>query len=219
MENTRSEIVPMIARHALPLALLLSACAAEDRGAPTAGSGQPVDIRAAAAACGRTIPAAGTYLYRTSSEGDVQEERSAENPLMRRRSDGFTRVDPCGRVIERTGQNAVRFSPHNGQLPGVPMTLGHRWTQDYSSQSQRDPHQRRKTCNVAAAEDVTVPAGTFPSWRVECINQRLGVMHPINEVVSFRQGDLILLRYDGSSIGGIRNTIELLALPGNAGGR
>lgn len=64
------------------------------------------------------------------------------------------------------GQVQVRFDPPIGYQ--WPLTVGKTWTKDYTTtvagSGQKIPFSA--TWKVEAYEDVTVPAGTFKSWRV-----------------------------------------------------
>lgn len=99
------------------------------------------------------------------------------------RDDGNV-LSTCGQyILETSGANdfnVVRLKRQDGQtmaefLPYAPvikfpLTVGSRWSADYSFYTMEldAPLKARASCEVAAWENVTVKAGEFPAFRIEC---------------------------------------------------
>ena len=85
-------------------------------------------------------------------------------------------MDPEGGDVAFVGQDdkpLLRWEPH--QNWDWPLQVGKTFTRDYRLIVGADrtiPYTR--TCAVKSVEDVSVPAGTFKAWKVECSNT-LGV--------------------------------------------
>ena len=85
-------------------------------------------------------------------------------------------MDPEGGDVAFVGQDdkpLLRWEPH--QNWDWPLQVGKTFTRDYRLIVGADrtiPYTR--TCAVKSVEDVSVPAGTFRAWKVECSNT-LGV--------------------------------------------
>jgi hypothetical protein len=87
------------------------------------------------------------------------------------------------RSVGRTaahGLPEIDKNPHDGSLQ-FPLYVGKGWRHHYVEAIGNDVAQRSKWVEVAAWEQVTVPAGTFWAFRMEMTNQRLGVPQPAYE--------------------------------------
>ena len=99
------------------------------------------------------------------------------------RDDGNV-LSTCGEyILETSGQNdfnVVRLKRQDGQMMAeflpyapvikFPLTVGARWRADYSFYTMEldEPLKARASCEVAGWENVTVKAGEFPAFRIEC---------------------------------------------------
>lgn len=73
------------------------------------------------------------------------------------------------RLKRRDGQTMAEFLPYAPVIK-FPLTVGARWRADYSFYTMEldEPLKARASCEVAGWENVTVKAGEFPAFRIEC---------------------------------------------------
>jgi hypothetical protein len=73
------------------------------------------------------------------------------------------------RILDKDGDKAVQFSPSAVPMP-FPVKVGNMWSGKYSAFTADDGAQwdGTQSCTVAAFEPVTVKAGTFDAYRIEC---------------------------------------------------
>jgi hypothetical protein len=69
-----------------------------------------------------------------------------------------------------------RASPANFYL-AWPLRVGESWHYTYFWEDSNGRRQQARTCTVEEREDVTVPAGTFQTFRVVCRNQKDKVLY------------------------------------------
>ena len=97
--------------------------------------------------------------------------KSGEREIFYRLEDGAIHLEKVGGVLD------VRDTPPFVMI-SWPLEVGKAWTPAYT----RDAVQARQTseirlaCRVADQESVTVPAGTFRTFHIICLNQRSGAM-------------------------------------------
>ena len=93
------------------------------------------------------------------------------------------------------------FEPDNGALD-FPLALGKTWTRDYRVRwsDQLETVHRTRSCTVLDTGWVTVPAGTFATYRIACTSRELGSPDIGNEEVFYAPGvgRIILRRVLGS---------------------
>lgn len=100
-------------------------------------------------------------------------------------------VTPEGNLLSRCGEytmesvkahhyNVVRMTREDGQVVAeflpyapiiqFPLKVGARWSGDYSfyTMELNEPMKAKADCRVEALEDVQIPAGKVPAFRIEC---------------------------------------------------
>lgn len=73
------------------------------------------------------------------------------------------------KVVKASGETLVEFKPFFPQL-SYPLSLGKKWSGEYDGFSADDGAKwsSKVSCEVKAWEKVTVAAGQFDSYRIEC---------------------------------------------------
>lgn len=95
----------------------------------------------------------------TKASGKVETYRTTED---------LASVD----VTKSDGTVRKAWTPHSGFV-SFPLYVGKKWVARYTfSKIDREDIQRERNCSVIDYEDVKVKAGTFPSFIIDCTNQR-----------------------------------------------
>ncbi|HYM03939.1 MAG TPA: hypothetical protein VET85_13390 [Stellaceae bacterium] len=87
------------------------------------------------------------------------------------------------KIVSQDGEKLVEFKPY---LPSIsfPLTLGKKWEGKYSGYTADNGLRwlGDNSCEVAAVEQVKVPAGDFEAYRIDCLDKVdvLGHIYPIH---------------------------------------
>jgi hypothetical protein len=87
----------------------------------------------------------------------------------------FYRTDDFAVTRESVGGVVVRHdTPAKWRWTSFPMAVGNSWSMKFREERplDRQTEDVLRACRVEGEEAVTVPAGTFPTFRVVCRNER-----------------------------------------------
>jgi hypothetical protein len=120
----------------------------------------------------------GTFVWAVDRIESLEEQphyviRTGTREIFYRVADfGFTRESVEGRVVRQ-------IRPSNWRWVNFPLKVGDSWSMKFHEERpvDRQTEDVARGCRVDAEETVTVPAGTFPTFRVVCRNERNDAWH------------------------------------------
>ena len=90
--------------------------------------------------------------------------------------------------IREDGVVRKAFRPHSGFL-SFPLYVGKKWKMRYTVSRENEwKYSRERNCRVVGYKNITVKAGTFPSFIIKCENQRENRTWPAYEQYAYAPG-------------------------------
>ncbi len=74
------------------------------------------------------------------------------------------------RSVNDKGETVARFTPFYPDV-SFPLYVGKKWTGKYSGEEGSKKWTSEVSCEAVALEDVAVKAGSFPAFRIECVDK------------------------------------------------